>query len=461
MSSTTIENLEIAPYGERGAQPNPTQKKVLAWVDRVREGKHPGKGIPILYLQGGVGCGKTRAFLAPMIEMLTQIPGLRALWSRQDYNDLRLSAMETFFEIVPNELIVGKSTQEHRYVVGQADGKEAQIFFRELKDLSGLGSQEFGVIIVTEAHEISNNALRVLKMRCRQAGVPSMILMEGNPPNAGHWLDNLTKQGKAEYDADVEKWEVSTYENWNNLPEAYKASLETMPQSWKLKYLFGKTGFTPDGKPFYDGYDERLHKRSLPYIPGRKIYRGIDFGYHHPACVWCGFDAKDRFMVLAELMGTDITIEKFAENSIIPFENQKFPKQQFETYYDPAGVAVTDKSEKTSVEILADKGITGACKQSTYRERKELVERKLSTLIDSIPSLVVDESCGIINDGFLGGYHYPITKEGKPDKEEPDKDGYYEHLMNALEYVIVNLFQVRQRKGTGKTAYTPANAMAA
>lgn len=410
------------------------------------------KRLPVLYLQGAIRAGKTRGFLAPIIELLNEIEGIRILWARQDFADLRLSAMETFFEVMPAELISSRNVQEKRYGVG---GNGAQIFFQGFKDLAGLGSQEYAIIVITEVHEISHNAYLTAKNRCMQSNVPNMLLLEGNPPNEGHWLDNLTKEGTDEYDPDVERWELSIWENYENLPEGYRNSLMSLPRSWQQKYLEGKTGFIADGKPFYDGFQESLHKRSLTYIPEKVVYRGIDFGFHHPAFVYAGFDAHDRFMVLAEMMGNDITIDKFADK-MIAFENTHFPEAKFETYYDPAGEQVTDKSEKTSVEILASKRITGRCKQSTYRERKELIERKLSTLIGGIPSLIVDESCKIIIDGFLGGYHYPKRQGDKPVKEEPEKDGYYDHLMNALEYIIVNLFTVAAGNEESDD-YLPAN----
>jgi len=362
-------------------------------------------------------------------------PGNRGLIGRKDYTDLRDTTIQTFFEICPEELVANYNKTEH--ILKLVNGSE--VLFRELKDGVGLGSLNLGWFYIDEAEEVQESIFERLKGRLsltiadRQCG-----WLTSNPPNKGHWIHRQFEEAE-----DTEFFSVgsSTYDNRRYLPKGYIAELEKLPESWRKKYLHGQYGFTPDGKPFYAGYDERIHKRSLTYIPGRKIFRGIDFGFHHPACVWCQIDGKDRFMVLVELMGTDITIDKFADN-IIAFENQKFPKQEFVTFYDPSGVAVTDKSEKTSVQILSGKGITGMCKQSTYRERKELIEHKLTTLIDSIPALIVNEPCGIINDGFLGGYHYPMTKEGKPDKEEPERDGYYEHLMNALEYIIVNIFSV-------------------
>ena len=440
------QDLLIAPFGIKEGKanlPNPTQRKALEWVDKIRMGEREGEGIPILYLQGGVGSGKTRAFVAPVVEMLLEIPTIRILWGRQDFNDLRLSAMETFFEVMPSELIISQNSQEHRYIIGQNNKQSSQIFFRDLKDLSGLGSQEFAVIVVTEVYEISLQAFRVLKMRARQINVPTMILLEGNPPNEDHWLSKLTNPQTEEYDPDVEMWQVSTYENWDNLMPTYRNSLETMPQSWKNKYLYGNFGFMPDGTPYYSGFKDNLHTGEFEWNQYKELILGWDFGFHHPACVITQIDLQDKWIWLREILGNDITIDKFAEQ-VKGVINLYYPKAQIVNFGDPAVTQKNDKSELTSWEILFAKGFEIHHKPSTYRQRKEIIEKKLSTLISGKPMLLADRRyCRIAIDGFLGGYHYAVRKEGSPntDKyEQPFKDGYYEHVMNAGEYIAVGMF---------------------
>ena len=458
--------IVLAPYGWKEgvpAGPNSTQDKILYYVDlwkkRQFQPGDKGEGIPVLYVQGGVGAGKTRGILAPILELMCQHPGIRVLWGRKDFSDLRVSAMETFLEVAQG-LIASKNEQEHRYSIinaGQKTGILSKIFFRELKDLAGLGSQEFAIIVITEAHEIFNHRIYTdLKARCRQADMPLMLLMEGNPPNEGHWLDNLTKRGSPEYDDDVVQLICTTYENWNNLPVSYRRSLEKMSPAWRRKYIEGKSGFIPDGKPFYDGFNEQLHCGDFEYIKGKEIIRCLDFGYHHPACLWLQFDTDGRLIALKELLGVDITLEAFLQYKLIPYENIAFPNERFTTFYDIAGLQKTDKASQINttaggqkgnaealncVTILKNFGITGRAKQSTYVTRKEIIERLLSRAIKGRSALLVDNSCKILKEGFLGGYHYPVVKEG-PEKEVPEKDGFYEHLMNCLEYGIINLFSL-------------------
>jgi len=276
-----------------------------------------------------------------------------------------------------------------------------------------------------------------------------MILLESEAPNDDHWLSLVTDPSKEEYDPDIGKWELSTYENWANLPKAYTGSLESMPNAWKKKYLFGRTGFIPDGKPFYDGFSEKLHVGEFEFNPNRQLVLGWDFGYHHPCLIVSQMDSHDRWLILKVYLGHDITIDKFAD-SMTAALNQDFPDGKFSNlnFGDPACKQVNDKSEDTSWKIMCSKGYLVYYRTSEYRLRKEIIESKLSKIIHGKPALMVDRRCTIVIDGFLGGYHYPLRKPGQEAKirfEAPFKDGYYEHPMNALEYIAVNSFSPIQR----------------
>lgn len=386
--------------------------------------------------------GKTRALMAPVIEMLTQIPKIRMLWGRADFKDLKLSVMDKFFEVLPSDLIANKNETYHYYDI-YAERGTSRIYFNGLSDLTGLGSQEFAVIIITEAHEITEQTYRVLKRRCRQADVPCMILMESEPPNQSHFLADIVDPAKENYDPDIEKLEVSTYENWDNLSPAYRGSLESMPEAAKRKYLLGKTGFSVSGKPFYQGFKNNLHTGIFEAIKSKELLVGWDFGYHHPAVVVTQLDLKDRWIWLREFLGRDILIDKFADY-IISQLNIFYPGCRKIHFGDPAANQVGDKSEMTSAQILKSKGIDLITRWSSYRQRKEIIEGRLAKLAGDKPMLMLDKRhCEICIDGFAGGYHYPVRKDTQQFEgrfELPFKDGFYEHCINAGEYIAVNVF---------------------
>ena len=206
------------------------------------------------------------------------------------------------------------------------------------------------------------------------------------------------------------------------------------------------------GKPFYDGYHIEAHRRKdLKLNKDLPIIRGWDFGYHHPGIVFAQLQ-RDRLVVYREYMGSDITLRKFRDEviimsaEIIRTGELQDGCREFIDYGDPAGNQKSDKDDLTSVEILSEKDIQLTSIFSTYQMRKAIIEDKLHTYDQNIPMLIVDEKCVIIDEGFQGGYHYP-EKILKAYPENPEKDGWYEHLFNALEYICVNIFNVRKDDG--------------
>ena len=362
---------------------------------------------------------------------------------RKDFTDLRDTTMKTMLEVIPSEDIKDFNKSEHRILLQNG----SEIYFRHLKDGLKLGSLNLGWFFVDEASEIQEEIFEALKGRLSLKNSACKGWLCSNPPNTDHWLYKTFYNNK---DIDYQVFHASTYENEKNLPETYIPDLEKMPESWKKKYLMGEWGFTPEGTPFYQGFKESIHTKDLSDYKPQRIYRIWDYGFHHPACLLLAIDDKGRVLTLKETMGSDVTIQQFGEY-IKQRCREWYPSTtEWIDYGDPAGMQKTDKSEKTSVEILASIGIFVSSKQSTFRERKEIIERKLATLIEGIPSLIIDISCKILIDGLLGGYHYPARKHNQGYNpavyEVPTKDGFYEHICNCLEYFMVNTFTGAESK---------------
>ena len=66
------------------------------------------------------------------------------------------------------------------------------------------------------------------------------------------------------------------------------------------------------------------------------------------------------------------------------------------------------------------------------------MQRLLQTWHADSPSLVMDRiGCQFLIDAFAGGYHY------QEKKEEPEKDGLYDHIVDAMGYIAASMFSAR------------------
>ena len=383
--------------------------------------------------------------LAVIQEIMQDYPGVRILIGRKDFNDLRLSTMESWREVRDKVFVLHEDKQEHReeWVNG------SQIFFRELKDLEGLGGQEFGVILVSEPYELDQDLYHRLKGRLSQKGMPHMLLLEGNPPNEGHWLHKLVHgDDKTPKDPDVTFFQVATDENKAMLPQGYWNSMQNAPVSWQKKYRLGEFGFTPEGQPVYDLFKEHIHVHTCPIIPQRQGIRSWDSGVRHPACLWAQTTPQGQLFIQYEWLGMEISLAEFAKGVTLRTNEYYASNQLIVDYGDPAMFARSPQTGKSDAQLLQENhSIQFRGRQSTHQERKSLIDKKLSELVNGSPAVIIHPRCKTLIDGLLGGYHYPKREEGKPFShvhEIPKKDGFFEHLCNAFEYLIINTYGTNQ-----------------
>lgn len=211
------------------------------------------------------------------------------------------------------------------------------------------------------------------------------------------------------------------------------------------------------GKRFYGEFDYSLHVGDTKANPYLDMLVSFDFGYRHPACVWAQIDDRDRVIIHREEQGEDEALINFAKR-ILRISNKEFPGCSFKYFADPAGKMSTDKSERTSVEILRSLGIKPMMKK-TFRDlgfnivRNLLLKKQKNPEGKELRGILVNRNCTILIDGFMGGYHYANVKEGQPDKEEATGGNFYDHLQDALRYILICLFRPNGNRIRGIRAY--------
>jgi len=381
---------------------------------------------------GGWGSGKTKAGIWECIDLAMRFPKNCILVARKYSTDLRDTTQRMFFEECPNELIKEYKKSERRLIF--INGSE--ILFRGLEYKSErekralLGSFNLGAFYVDEASDIDLSLFRDLQGRLRLRIVSEHYgLITSNPTTVEHWIYKIFVVNN---DPNYFLVKSSSLDNIY-LPKEYLEELQKYPESWKRRYLMGEFGFLEDGTPVFKDFNENLHiSDDVNYMPGKPIIRGWDFGFHRPAVVWCQIDEDDRFIILKEYLGKDEYLDTFADK-IIKISNEEFYNAEFIDCVDPAGAHISDKSRITSCDILRAKGINPRYKWIKVEIGIQLIQKKLNTLVNGRPAFIIKKSgCPRLIEAFAGAYTY--TKD--ENKEIPYKDGFYEHLIDALRYIF-------------------------
>ncbi len=203
------------------------------------------------------------------------------------------------------------------------------------------------------------------------------------------------------------------------------------------------------GTPFYKGFLRSIHVRKVMPRQDRPLILGFDYGWNHPNCIITQIWPEGNWIILDNIFGDSILIDEFAENVVTLYLAEIFPgmKIQNPCWGDPAGRQASDKSKKSSEQILRVKGFPVQSRPSNlpftnYTARKNIIEKKLKTLIQGLPGLIVNDVPGnqIIIDGFEVGYRFPDENKYGAIREVSAADDYFEHPFNAMEYVAVNQF---------------------
>jgi len=221
------------------------------------------------------------------------------------------------------------------------------------------------------------------------------------------------------------------------------------------------------GDPFYMGFVRALHLRQMNINKEKELILGFDYGFRHPNCIVCQLSVEGRFIIVDNIFGEDQTIDEFGEYA------KRYLAEKYEGYRwghrcygDPAGKQSSDKSRKSSEQILRElgfniKSISSNTSYTGYANRKVIIEKMLRTLIKGIPSLVINDvpSNNIIVEGFEGGYRYPNANNYGGVSEKPVEDNWFEHPFNSLEYVIINMFKpIEKKKHHRVSQKQPVNA---
>lgn len=194
-----------------------------------------------------------------------------------------------------------------------------------------------------------------------------------------------------------------------------------------------------------------VHKAELQAVPGRRIVRSWDFGYHCPACLFVQLDEDNRLLVLREVVGHEELLLDFARR-VLEVSAQAFGEAEFEDICDPAGAQRSDKSTQTSIEMLNSLGVFPAHDRSAIQDGIELIRMKLAETIREKPGLLVDTRCRHLIDSFEGGYRYGASGGEAPIQEHP-----YEDVTDCLRYAVMAKCGLMVRNARKPKPFRPQN----
>lgn len=184
----------------------------------------------------------------------------------------------------------------------------------------------------------------------------------------------------------------------------------------------------------FDQFDPAEHIKPIDYDPNLPIYRTLDFGFVNPfVCLWLQVDSQGIIRVIDEYLRSRATIAVHAEQ--LKTRTACSEEHVAATFCDPAGAAANDVTGTSSVKELRSLGMNTRYKKSGILEGIELIRRAIKAG-DGTSKFVVSPKCPRLIEA-MRCYHYPDSRASAA-AELPEKDGIYDHPIDALRYFFVN-----------------------
>ena len=193
------------------------------------------------------------------------------------------------------------------------------------------------------------------------------------------------------------------------------------------------------GNRVYKHFLEKRNVKTCEYSHRLRTFRSIDFGYHTPYVFWAQTDTEGKVYLLREWVGEDNTIfEMIDEIKRIDGEMGINEYDVEMTFCDPAGAQKKDEGI-SAVERLKKAGIKVRYMQSSISTGVDLVREKILSSKGEVSLFLSREMRRMISD--IKGYVL------KRNSDEPLKDNITSHSMDALRYLLINLFGAHHNKG--------------
>lgn len=299
-------------------------------------------------------------------------------------------------------------------------------------------SAEFQFVGFDELTQFTESQYTYLFSRLRRlAGseVPIRMRAASNPGGVGHeWVKQrfiTTKQ-----DGTRVFIPAKLRENPHVDQDAYLAALEKLDDVTRAQLLEGNWDVTPAGS-YFSRFKREQHVREIRPVKDWPTYRSVDFGYHHPACVWVQVSPAGQPFVVAELVpafrepSARMTTGAFIDGILETDIKLGLSKPPARTYGDPAGRGVNAQTGESEATAFRRAGLTFVSKPSSVRDG---CMRMLEMIADQDLPLIVSTACPCLAASLTS---VPPDRV-HPELYDQSHESPYQHVLDALRYFGVN-----------------------
>lgn len=439
---------------------------------------------PIRFIMGPQGSGKTTAALFDAIACASQMPPAKdghkyfaGVVIRDTYTNLWATTIRSWHKFFPPTVgswsggVNRPAIHKLRFddpVASKAAGAPRYIYFelhfKALADQSiedALRGSEYTWAYMNEADRLGEDVLIYLigrvgrypgqDMFARPTTFFAAIIGDVNPPDTDSWIYHRFIEVKPELHRFFRQpgGRTPKAENIRGLIPGYydrQVAANAHQPWWIRRMVDGLFGYSREGQPVYEVYDDERHcsDHNLEPIRGLRLRLAFDQGIKGPAMLVSQYTPEGQVRLLREFVPGRMGATMFGERSRF-FLNTEFQGLDLDEAHavDPAGLqgSVTEDAHFSWAETVQKAmGIVMIPAESNELDlRIDGVSQVLSTDIKAgTPSFIMDPRCLKLRKGFNSHYRYAKRQSGDFDNK-PQKNEFADPH-DALQYKIMRIF---------------------
>jgi len=429
-----------------------TQEDTAATLERIRADLHPGQlafvddqTTSILGVSAGYGAGKTRALCAKAVHLAMANQGfigvvmeptgplIRDIW-QNDFDDF----LETYD--IPYTFRASPLPEYNLHLPG-GDTKILCRSFENWTRIIGInGAWILADEIDTVAPSIANKAFPKILGRLRAGNVRQFAA--ASTPEGFRWMWQTFASEDSKGRKDRKLIRMRTADN-PHLPPDFIERMQANYDPQLLKaYLDGEFVNLTTGQ-VYDRFDRAKHMAEITAPDSREPLRiGVDFNVGNMSAVIAYRNGK-TLHVFDEISGAHDT------DALAAAIKCRYPDHRLYVYPDASGGNRSTNATQTDIAILESYGMSNQSPRANppVRDRVAAVQALLENGKGEVRLHIAASCVKLIECLELQSY----TERG-----EPDKDQGYDHMNDAIGYLIwreFNPLHARAGRGTGVRLY--------
>jgi hypothetical protein len=405
---------------------------VDALLARIRADLHPGQlafvddtATQILGISAGYGAGKTRALCAKAVMLAAVNQGFIGCVMEPTgplIRDIWQTDFEAFLEAydIPYTF---RASPLPEYML-HLPGGDTKILCRSFENWSRIIGLNLAWVLADEIDtvtpSIANKAFPKILGRLRSGNVRQFGA--ASTPEGFRWMWNTFGSDEAKARPDRHLIKMRTVDN-PHLPPDFIERLEANYDPSLLRaYLDGEFVNLTTGQ-VYDRFDRAKHVVSeLPDTDREPLRVGVDFNVGNMSAV-IAIRLGSSLLVIDEISGAHDT-DALAQEVV-----RRYPDRRMYAYPDASGGNRSTNASQTDVQILESYGMSNQSPRANppVRDRVAAVQALLENGKGQV-RLQVSKTCKRVIEC--------LELQCYTDKGEPDKDAGFDHMNDALGYLV-------------------------